>query len=59
MGNRRTDEYIAIDKLEDKLNDYDQRFISKNQNFTMSFCELMERNENTAMELAETSLRKL
>jgi tRNA acetyltransferase TAN1 len=53
------DEYIAIDKLEDKLNDYDQRFYIKESEFyNVFFVELMERNENTAMELAETSLKK-
>lgn len=53
------DEYIAIDKLEDKLNDYDQRFYIKESEFYNVFLvELMERNKNIAMELAETSLKK-
>lgn len=53
------DEYMAIEKLEDKLKNYDPRFYIKESEFYNVFLvELMKTNINTAMELAETSLKK-
>lgn len=53
------DEYMAIEKLEDKLKNYDPRFYMKESEFYNVFLvELMKTNINTAMELAETSLKK-
>lgn len=52
------DEYMAIEKLEDKLKNYDPRFYIKESEFYNVFLvELLETNINAAIKLAETSLR--
>ncbi|MEN6591715.1 MAG: THUMP domain-containing protein [Methanobacterium sp.] len=53
------DEYMAIEKLEDKLKNYDSRFYIKESEFYNVFLvELLETNINAALKLAETSLKK-
>lgn len=53
------DEYMAIEKLEDKLKNYESRFYIKESEFYNVFLvELLETNINTALKLAETSLKK-
>ncbi len=52
-------EYMAMKKLEDKLKNHDPRFYLKESEFYNVFLvELMEKNLNTALKLAETSLKK-